>query len=695
MKDENKTKAELIKELKTLRKEREQSALNDITERKRAEQELSKERTLFKAIIDKIPVLLTRYDPDTNMLYLNKEFEKIVGWKTEEVKDIDLMEKVYPDPDYRKQAMEYMQKASTEWREFQVQSKSGKIINSEWSNIRLDDGTQVGIGIDITERKQAEEEIRLHAAMMDNVAEGVYLIGLDDLLIKWTNEKFSRMFGYDPGEMVGKQVDMVNAPTERTPTETRISIVDVIKETGEWHGEVRNIKRDGTHFWCYANVSLFDHPEYGKVIVSVHTDITERKKVEEILRKSQQEFASLFRGAPEALVYTDEKGNILDINPRFTELFGYALAEVKGRNVNDGMIHPPDKIEEGKNLDKIALSKGYFNYETIRKKKDGTLFPVSMSGSNIIINGQVKGMLGTYINITKHKQDEKTLRQSEEKLKSILNTMSDYCYIVSKDYKIEFMNKAMIEGFGNQIGKICYKVFFNRKSPCPWDKFKEIQKGETVKWEHFYSRWGITFEVIETPFKNKDGTISKLAMARDISEHKQAEERLTYLATHDILTGFPNRTLFDDRLTLAIAQAKRNKKKLAVMLFDLDRFKEVNDVMGHRVGDQLLKVVSKRIEDLLRKSDTIARIGGDEFLLLLPEISQIEDATKIARKIINSFKNLFVLDHQKIHITTSIGIVIYPEDGEDSETLIKNADIAMYQVKEKGRNNYQFYKKFI
>ncbi|MBA7529357.1 hypothetical protein ES705_21553 [subsurface metagenome] len=124
------------------------------------EQELSKERTLFKAIIDKIPVLLTRYDPDTNMLYLNKEFEKIVGWKTEEIKDIDLMEKVYPDPDYRKQAMEYMQKASTEWREFQVQSKSGKIINSEWSNIRLDDGTQVGIGIDITERKQAEERLK-------------------------------------------------------------------------------------------------------------------------------------------------------------------------------------------------------------------------------------------------------------------------------------------------------------------------------------------------------------------------------------------------------------------------------------------------------------------------------------------------------------------------------------------------------
>jgi len=305
------------------------------------------------------------------------------------------------------------------------------------------------------------------------------------------------------------------------------------------------------------------------------------------------------------------------------------------------------------------------------------------------------GRIEYYYDITASKQTKEALKQSEEKLKSILNTMSDYCYIVSKDFKIEFMNKAMVEGFGNQTGKICYKAFFNYKSPCPWDKLKEIQKGRTVKWEHYYPNWGATFEVIDTPFKNKDGTISKLAIGRDISVHKQTEKELTYLATHDILTGFPNRTLFDDRLTLAVEQAKRNKKKFVVMLFDLDRFKEVNDTMGHRVGDQLLKVVSKRIEDLLRKSDTIARMGGDEFLFLLPEISHIEDTTKIARKIIDSFKSSFTIDHRKINITTSIGIVLYPQDGEDADTLIKNADIAMYQAKKEGRNNYQFYKKLI
>jgi len=127
----------------------------------------------------------------------------------------------------------------------------------------------------------------------------------------------------------------------------------------------------------------------------------------------------------------------------------------------------------------------------------------------------------------------------------------------------------------------------------------------------------------------------------------------------------------------------------------MDKFKEVNDTMGHVAGDQLLKAVSKRMKNLLRKSDTISRMGGDEFLFLLPEISRIEDATKISWKIIDSFESLFIIDYQKIHINTSIGILLYPQDGKDVDTLIKNADIAMYQAKKEGRNNYQFYKKLI
>jgi len=130
--------------------------------------------------------------------------------------------------------------------------------------------------------------LKLHAAIMETVAEGIFLIGLKDNIIKWTNRKFDQLFGYDPGELVGMHVDKVNAPTERTPTETRISIVDVLRQTGEWHGEIENIKKDGTHFWCYIHVSLFNHPEFGTVMVSAHTDITERKMLQECLQRSEK-----------------------------------------------------------------------------------------------------------------------------------------------------------------------------------------------------------------------------------------------------------------------------------------------------------------------------------------------------------------------------------------------------------------------
>jgi diguanylate cyclase (GGDEF)-like protein len=149
--------------------------------------------------------------------------------------------------------------------------------------------------------------------------------------------------------------------------------------------------------------------------------------------------------------------------------------------------------------------------------------------------------------------------------------------------------------------------------------------------------------------------------------------------------------LFVDRLKLAIAQTQRTRKKLAVMLLDLDQFKDINDLHGHNVGDQLLRSVGKRLTELLRKSDIVSRMGGDEFFLLLPELTQGKDAATIAQKIMKAFREPFVFDGHKLSITTSIGIALYPDDGEQVDILLINADIAMYQAKGKGRNNYQRY----
>ncbi|HVL01582.1 MAG TPA: EAL domain-containing protein, partial [Dongiaceae bacterium] len=180
-------------------------------------------------------------------------------------------------------------------------------------------------------------------------------------------------------------------------------------------------------------------------------------------------------------------------------------------------------------------------------------------------------------------------------------------------------------------------------------------------------------------------------IARDITDRKQAENFMRFQAYHDLLTGLPNRSLFRDRLSLAISHAKRANTKVAVMFLDLDRFKIINDTLGHNIGDLLIQAVARRISECLREGDTLSRFGGDEFTLLLPNLKTQNDAAIIARKIISELKEVFFIEQHEIVISGSIGIAMYPEHGEQIDPLIQNADIAMYHTKSHGKNGHQFF----
>jgi diguanylate cyclase (GGDEF)-like protein/PAS domain S-box-containing protein len=213
---------------------------------------------------------------------------------------------------------------------------------------------------------------------------------------------------------------------------------------------------------------------------------------------------------------------------------------------------------------------------------------------------------------------------------------------------------------------------------------------------HFESRF-ITIELnamgmyVESQPDTNAKFVGTYGVAKDVSDRKRAEETIYHQAYHDLLTGLPNRLLFKDRLNLAMAQAKRGRQKLAVMFLDLDRFKVVNDSLGHVVGDQLLQSVANRLGKCVREGDTLARLGGDEFTLLLPQVNHPEAAANTAKKILNVLARPFFISGQDHHFSASIGIAIYPDDGDSVDSLIKNADIAMYHVKELGRNSYAFF----
>jgi diguanylate cyclase (GGDEF)-like protein/PAS domain S-box-containing protein len=198
-------------------------------------------------------------------------------------------------------------------------------------------------------------------------------------------------------------------------------------------------------------------------------------------------------------------------------------------------------------------------------------------------------------------------------------------------------------------------------------------------------------EQAEFTFDASGNAVSVIGTLLDVTDRKFAEERLAHLAHHDALTGLPNRTLFQERLSQALLHAQRHRGIVAVLYLDLDRFKSVNDTLGHGVGDALLKVVASRLTGVVRMSDTVARSGGDEFIIVLAEVARETDVQGIAEKVIEAFVEPYVVGRDEFFISTSVGISMYPDDGVDADTLVKNADAAMYQAKERGRNNIQYY----
>lgn len=305
-------------------------------------------------------------------------------------------------------------------------------------------------------------------------------------------------------------------------------------------------------------------------------------------------------------------------------------------------------------------------------------------------------MTGTTRNITSRKLIENELVLSSQ----VLNSMNEAVVVASLDYRIRSVNPAFsaITGYSErQISdKYLIHLAYSRQQR---DLFNSIEL-QLLRHKHWAGEiwirnkarkailvWLEINQVIDV----KGETSHFVAVFTDITERKKAEEDLRFLASFDTLTGLPNRTLFQDRLNHAISQAHRSNNIVALLFLDLDRFKHINDSMGHHIGDLLLKAVAHRLQNAVREGDTVARLGGDEFTIILEGVAKTKAATLISEKVLKAFQAPFLLDDKSLTISTSIGISLYPNDAEDVDSLIKFADTAMYHAKALGRNNFQFY----
>ncbi|MBM4446908.1 MAG: PAS domain S-box protein [Chloroflexi bacterium] len=431
-------------------------------------------------------------------------------------------------------------------------------------------------------------------------------------------------------------------------------------------------------------------------------DITEHKQEEKALRQSEERYRTILDEMQDAYFEVDLAGNFTFVNDSQCRLLGYSNKEMLGMNYR-GHIAKEDAQAVYQAFNQVyRTGKPIKNliYKVIRK--DGTT-GIAETSASLLWNaqGEVIGFRGIGHDVTERVQMEEALRRSEERYRTILEEIEEGYYEVDLAGNFTFANDAACRQFGYSREEL---IGMNYRVYVPKEDVKSVYKAWNKVYRTGKSLKSYLFATIRkdgtqmflensvSPLRNKKGKIVGFrSVSRDVTERKQLAQKLADMATHDSLTGLPNRTLLSDRLTMGLALSRRSGNRLAVLMLDLDRFKAINDAMGHSVGDQLLKAVAEQLTGIMRKSDTIARIGGDEFVLVLPQISQANHVTKLAQRILDVFRQPFVFDGHRLDITTSIGIAIYPEDGKEIESLLKNADAAMYWAKEQGRDTYRFY----
>lgn len=436
-----------------------------------------------------------------------------------------------------------------------------------------------------------------------------------------------------------------------------------------------------------------------------------------IRRKSEQKSADREKVKPEDLprlaeniianagvgMYIVQNGKFVYVSDLYQKITSYTEKELIGAySLNN--TYPDDKENVRRKAIK-CLKEDFcepYEYRFITKNKQ--IIWVLETVSSIVYQAE-KAALGSFIDITERKKAEESLRQSEEKYRTILENIQEGYFEVDLAGNFTFFNEAVCRIIGyakEEMTGMNSRVFTKDETAQKvYQAFNQVYRtGEPTKefdWQII--RKDGSKRYIETSVslqKESSGEpIGFRGIIRDITERKAMDQQLNYMATHDFLTGLPNRMLFMDRLQIALAQSKRNRKNLVVMMLDLDHFKDINDTLGHLVGDKLLQEVGSRLKGILRQNDTVARLGGDEFVVLLSDLAKVEYAAAMAKVILKALQKPFVLSDNKITSSASIGIAVYPDDCEDAETLLKKSDMAMYAVKSHGRNGYQFFSDII
>jgi diguanylate cyclase (GGDEF)-like protein/PAS domain S-box-containing protein len=432
-------------------------------------------------------------------------------------------------------------------------------------------------------------------------------------------------------------------------------------------------------------------------------DETRRRRQAEVLLCAEREFsAAVLENLTGAFYLVDADGRMMRWNAAFAGAIGYVDAEIGAMRPED-FISPGDRELVAKAMREVLQNGRDITLEAEIVDRAGNVRPYHLTGRPVTLGGRVC-MLGVARDITLRKRAEQQMVRAKERLDLALTSSS----LALWDWDLQGARVYFNENWSEMLGDPPRESTFSSDDVLKWNHpdDREVFRaaiGNAAKgvseefdceyrvpnaagdWIWVHSRGKVTLRDAQGRAVRMTGT------STNITKRKAAEERAEYLATRDALTGLPNRVLLHDRLEQAVANGARHHDGFAFMFIDLDRFKTINDSLGHHVGDGLLKAVAQRLGSCVRASDTVARLGGDEFAVILENLTDDDGAQQVAEKMIASMGAPMLVEGQTLNTSCSIGISLFPADGRDSATLMKNADVAMYYAKEKGRNNYQFF----
>ena len=518
------------------------SSAQDITDRKKDEEATRASESKFRAVVEHITDVVFTADSQGQVTFITPNVSNF-GYTPQDVIGHSFTDFIHPD-DVRRIAFEFemtMKRGVNHPSEFRMKRKDGSYVPVEESDDLIREKGKpvrlVGTFRDITERKTAEDKLLLDSQILENMAEGVNLIRATDSTIVYTNPKFESMFGYSPGELIGKKISVINAPGDKTPNETAKEIISKLKTRGLWSGDLHHIRKDGTTFWCHADVNTFKHPDYGEVWISIHQDITERKKAAAALQDSKDFLDKIINTMSDPVFVKDDQCRFVLVNNAEVKLTGLTREKQMGKTTLES--YPKNEADTFLKNDRTVLKTGKESVsEEHLTDQNGKILTIVTKKTRYVDAAGNKFLVGVIRDITERVRSEQQLRESEEQYRVLTESATDQIFLLDKKHRYLSANRALLKLFKKPIDKIVGKpitdffpkdtvdkiinnIDFVFKFGHPKTNFEEeVQIGGHI----FYSNVSLN------PIKDSKGRVIAVAgIVRDITKLKMEEEQLLKL----------------------------------------------------------------------------------------------------------------------------------------------------------------------